>query len=105
MNTILEPSIVVAIIQPPLLPECLVHEPDRMRASSQAGFAKGGIIHSRKNGPRNPFPEKKMYENGYHAPEAYITARENSGQAGLYRVASKRLGATRESGSCGSQFL
>src|SRR5215469_2950892 len=86
MNAILEPRIVVAIIQPPLLPACLVHEPDRMRASSQAGFAKGGTIHSRKNGRWNLFPEKRYTKNGYHPPEAYITACKNSGQAGLYRI-------------------
>src|SRR5689334_23037557 len=62
MNAILEPSIVVAIIQPPLLPECLVHEPDRMTASSQAGFTKGGTIHPRKNGRWNLSPANGMYE-------------------------------------------
>src|SRR5215472_18940159 len=59
MNAILEPSIVVAIIQPPLLSECLAHGPERMRASSQAGLAKGGIVHSRKKGRLELIPGEK----------------------------------------------
>jgi hypothetical protein len=59
MNAILEPSIVAAIIQHALLAECLAHEPERMRASSQAGLAKGGIVHSRKERAMEFIPGEK----------------------------------------------